>query len=274
MMPPDAGRSLAGKVALVTGAGRGLGRAFAERLAAMGADVALHGMREHGPAEYGEGTTLTAVAETLAAEHKVRVISILGDLTRGADIARVVATATQALGPIDILVHNAGGDIAAGSGKPDPNDAVGIREDDVRAVLDRNLLSTILTCQEVARGMMARRSGRIVTIGSVAAFKGRSNGVIYAVAKAGVTHYTRCLADQLRPYDITVNCIAPGDTRTGRFMGTRAVDESRLVQTGTLDRIATVDEVARVVEVFAGPLGAFVSGQVLRVDGGGQCWPA
>jgi hypothetical protein len=130
-----------------------------------------------------------------------------------------------------------------------------------------------LTCQAVARGMMARRQGRIVTIGSIAAFNGRTNASIYAVSKAGVTHYTRCLADQLRAYDITVNCIAPGDTRTGRFMGTRAVDPSRMVETGTLDRIATVDEVARVVEVFAGPLGAFVSGQVLRVDGGGQCWP-
>ena len=187
---------------------------------------------------------------------------------------RVVRNTIQRLGPIHVFVHNAGGDIAAAGGKPDPNDAVGIRDDDVRAVLDRNLLSTILTCQEVARGMMERRAGRIVTIGSVAAFKGRSNGVIYAVAKAGVTHYTRCLADQLRPYDITVNCIAPGNTRTGRFIGTRAVDEGRLVTSGTLDRIATVDEVARIVETFAGPLGDFVSGQVLRVDGGGQCWPA
>ncbi len=98
------------------------------------------------------------------------------------------------------------------------------RRQDVRAVLDRNLLSTILTCQAVARGMMERRRGRIVTIGSVAAFKGRTNGSIYAVAKAGMTHYTRCLADQLRAYDIAVNCIAPGDTRTGRFLGTREVD--------------------------------------------------
>ena len=89
----------------------------------------------------------------------------------------------------------------------------------MRAVLDRNLLSTILMCQEVARGMMQRRAGRIVTIGSIAPFKGRTNGSIYAVAKAGVTHFTRCLADQLRSYDVTVNCIAPGDTRTGRFLG-------------------------------------------------------
>jgi 3-oxoacyl-[acyl-carrier protein] reductase len=272
MTSHDDARPLTGKVALITGAGRGLGRAFAERLASLGADIAIHGMRENGPAEYGEGTTLTAVAEAVARDHGVRAISVLGDLTRGGDIDRVVSTASQKLGPIGILVHNAGGDIAAAGGKPDPNDAVNIREEDVRAVLDRNLLSTILTCQAVARSMMERRSGRIVTIGSVAAFKGRTNGSIYAVAKAGMTHYTRCLADQLRPYDITVNCIAPGDTRTGRFMGTRAVDENRMVETGTLDRIATVDEVARVVEVFAGPLGAFVSGQVLRVDGGGQCW--
>jgi 3-oxoacyl-[acyl-carrier protein] reductase len=273
MASHDAVRSLTGKVALVTGAGRGLGRAFAERLASLGADIAIHGMRENGPAEYGEGTTLTAVAEAVAADHGVRTVRVLGDLTKGDDIERIVEATSRALGPIDILVHNAGGDIAAAGGKPDPNDAVGIREEDVRAVLDRNLLSTILTCQAVARGMMERHSGRIVTIGSVAAFNGRTQGSIYAVAKAGVTHYTRCLADQLRPYDITVNCIAPGDTRTGRFMGTRAVDQTRMVETGTLDRIATIDEVARVVEVFAGPLGAFVSGQVLRVDGGGQCWP-
>src|SRR4029078_11236858 len=141
------------------------------------------------------------------------------DLTRGDYIARSVEATAPALGPFDILVHNAGGDIAAAGGKPNPNDAVGIKEEDVRAVLDRNLLSTILTCQAVARGMMARRRGRIVTIGSVAAFKGRTGGSIYAVAKAGMTHYTRCLADQLRAYDIAVNCIAPGDTRTGRFLG-------------------------------------------------------
>lgn len=267
-------RPLAGRVALVTGAGRGLGRAFAERLAAMGADIAMHGMRENGPAEYGEGTTLTAVAQEVAAAHGVRTLRVLADLTRADEIDRVVAETEAGLGPIGILVHNAGGDIAAKGGKPAPNDAVGIAEEDVRAVLERNLLSTIFTCQAVAKGMMARRSGRIVTLGSIAGLKGRTDAAIYGTAKAGVAHYTRCLADQLRPYDVTVNCIAPGETRTGRFVGTRAIDPGRLVEEGTLDRIATVDEVARVVEVFAGPLGAFVSGQVLRVDGGGQCWPA
>ena len=267
-------RLLEGQVALVTGAGRGLGRAFAERLAAQGAAIGVHGMREHGPAEYGEGTTLSATAEEIGKAHDVRTCRVLGDLTDAGQVAEVVSAVEAALGPIDILVHNAGGDIAAAGGKPDPNDAVMIQEADVRAVLDRNLLSTILVCQQVARGMMARRRGRILTISSIAAFRGRVDGAIYATAKAGVVHYTRCLADQLRSCDVAVNSLAPGETRTGRFLATRAVDPERLAEGGTLERIGTVDEVARVVEFFAGPLGAFVSGQVLRVDGGGQCWAA
>ena len=267
-------RSLEGQVALVTGAGRGLGRAFAERLAALGCSIAVHGMREHGPSEYGGTTTLSDVAQAIAATHGVRTVKVLGDLTRMNDIERTVRTTAAELGPIDVLVHNAGGDIAAAGGKPDPNDVVHIKPEDVRAVIDRNLLSTIFVCQQVAIGMMERRRGRIVTIGSVAAFKGRTNGSIYATAKAGAMHFTRCLADQMRPYGVTVNTIAPGDTRTERFLATRVVDSARLAEEGTLDRIATVDEVARVVEFFAGPMGAFVSGQVIRIDGGGQAWPA
>jgi 3-oxoacyl-[acyl-carrier protein] reductase len=266
-------RLLDGQVALVTGAGRGLGRAFAERLAALGCPVGVHGMREQGPAEYGEGTTLTDTAHAIGEAHGVRTCRVQGDLTDAAQVERVITTVEAELGPIEILVHNAGGDIAAQGGRPDPNDAVWVKEADVRAVLERNLLSTILVCQRVARDMMERRHGRILTLSSIAAFQGRAHGVIYATAKAGVVQYTRCLAAQLRPYDVTVNTLAPGDTRTGRFLNTRAVPVERLVEAGTLERIATVDEVARVVEFFAGPLGAFVSGQVLRVDGGTQCWP-
>jgi 3-oxoacyl-[acyl-carrier protein] reductase len=267
---PD--RFLDGEVALVTGAGRGLGLAFAERLAARGAAVALHGRREAGPAEYGEGITLTDAAAMVAERFGVRTLRSLADLTVSAEVARVVQEVEAGLGPIGILVHNAGGDIGAAGGKPDPNDALLVAEADIRAVLDRNLLATILVCQQVARRMAARRRGRIVTIASIAAFRGRTHSAIYATAKAGVVHYTRCLADQLRAHEVTVNAIAPGDTRTGRFLGTRAVDPARLAEGGTLDRIATVDEVARTVEVFAGPAGAFVTGQVLRVDGGAQLW--
>lgn len=149
-----------------------------------------------------------------------------------------------------------------------------IKFEDIRAVLDRNLLSTILVCQECSRIMMPRKSGRILTLSSISAFKGIAGSSIYATAKAGVVEYTRCLAEQLRSYNINVNSLAPGDTRTGRFLGTRKVEDARLVTDGTLDRVGVVDEVTRVVEFFAGPLGAFVTGQVLRVDGGSQIWPA
>jgi 3-oxoacyl-[acyl-carrier protein] reductase len=267
-------RLLEGQVALVTGAGRGLGRAFAETLARLGCCVGLHGMREHGPAEYGEGTTLTETARQVGAQYNVATKPVLGDLTLMEDVERVYGSITEALGPIDVLVHNAGGDIAAAGGKPDPNDAIMVKELDVRAVLDRNLLSTIFVCQVAARQMMQRRRGRIVTISSIGAYGGHTNGSIYATAKAGAIQYTRCLAAQLRPYNVTANSIAPGGTRTARFLATREVDPVRLVESDTLERVALVDEVARVVEVFAGPTGDFITGQVLRVDGGTQCWPA
>ena len=105
---------LEGQVALVTGAGRGLGRAFAERLAALGCHIAVHRMREHGPSEYGGSQTLSDVARSIAEAHRVRTVRILADLTQVKDVERTVATATAELGPIDVLVHNAGGDIAAG----------------------------------------------------------------------------------------------------------------------------------------------------------------
>ena len=265
---------LSGQVALVTGGGRGLGRAFAERLAALGCRVMVHGRREHGPSEYGEGTTLSETAKAIGERFGVEARSVLGHLQEADQAQRVVDETLHAFGQIDVLVHNAGGDIAAAGGKPDPNDVVNIKPEDVKAVIDSNLMSTIYVCQAVAKAMMQRQYGRIVTIGSVAGSIGRTNGSIYATSKAAAAHFTRCLADQMRPFDVTVNCLAPGDTRTARFLGTREVAPERLVEGGTLERVALVDEVARVVDVFAGPLGQFVTGQVIRVDGGAQLWPA
>lgn len=271
-MSSTASKSLTGQVALITGAGRGLGRAFAEHLASLGCHVGIHGMREHGPSEYGEGTTLTETAREIGEKYNVNSHRVLGDLTNPTDVERVVEEIERELGPIQVLVHNAGGDIGAAGGKPNPNDAVMVSLADIKTVVDRNLLSTILINQQVARRMMPRKSGRIINISSIAAFKGNEASVIYSTAKAAQVEYTRCLAAQLRSHNINVNSLAPGDTRTGRFLGTRAVDENRLVTEGTLERIALVDEVARVVEFFAGDLGAFVTGQVLRVDGGSQIW--
>ena len=272
-MGTDIDAALRGKVVLVTGSGRGIGRAIAERFAARGCTVAIHGRREQGPAEYGEGSTLSQTAEEISREYGVPTLCVRADLTQPDQIDAAVNTIESELGPIDVLIHNAGGDIAARGGKPDPNDTIDIKEEDVRAVVDSNLLATIFTCQRVAKSMRERRSGRIVTVGSIAAFIGRPHSAIYATAKAGMVHYTRCLATAMRPFNVNVNCVAPGDTRTARFLNTRAVDPDRMVESDTLERIAMVDEVARVTEFFAGPHGDFVSGQVLRVDGGTQCWP-
>ena len=155
-------QSLAGRVALVTGAGRGLGRAFAERLAAMGCAIAVHGMRENGPAEYGEGTTLTETARQIGEQFGVRTIRVLGDLTNSEDVARVVQTTHSELGSLDVLVHNAGGDVAAAGGKPNPNDAVMVKEIDVKAVLDRNLLTIPVTALDSAKVRLTMVGGKPV----------------------------------------------------------------------------------------------------------------
>src|SRR6202040_3861095 len=133
------------------------------------------------------------------------------DVTDEADVARMTDAVRARLGRIDILVTNAGGDIGAGGtgvgrgGRPNPDDCIGIPLADLRAVMDRNLLSCILCCREVAPEMMARKAGRIITIGSIAGTFGRDDGAIYAVAKAAVHEYTRCLAVQLRPHNVSVN---------------------------------------------------------------------
>ena len=154
------------------------------------------------------------VARDVAAAAGGDTLPIWGDVTDEAEVRRMAEAIRQRFGPLDILVANAGGDIGAGGtgvgrgGRPSPDDCVGIPLADIKAVLDRNLLSCILSCREAARDMMARREGRIITIGSIAGTFGRDDGAIYSVAKAGVHEYTRCLAVQLRPCNVPVNCIA------------------------------------------------------------------
>lgn len=272
-------KPLAGQTAWVTGSSRGLGRVIATTLCGAGAAVAIHGTRFDSPRSFGEGESLEQVARDVAAEAGGTTLPVWGDVTDEAEVRRMSAAIRARFGHIDILVTNAGGDIGAGGtglgrgGRPSPDDCLGIPLADLRAVLDRNLLSCILCCREVAPEMMARKQGRIITIGSIAGTFGREEGAIYAVAKAAVHEYTRCLAVQLRPWNIPVNCVAPGATVTNRFLVIHDIEREKLVEEGTLDRYGRPHEIAAAVTFLASQGGRFISGQVIRVDGGSQCWP-
>lgn len=258
---------LAGEVALVTGSGRGLGCTIARRLRDLGASIVLHDIDEKAPGKFGEHESLTALAKSMV-NGGADVIAVTGDITDAAAVRALVGKATNQLGPVTILVNCAGGDIGANGSKPSPNTATDFNLDDVYAVLERNLIGTMLMCREIAPGMAQRKSGSIVNIGSILAHRGTASEVGYACAKAAVVQYSRCLADELRESGVRVNVVSPGPAKTARFLATRETDEELCKEGTSLIRYATPEEIADSVGFFAGPDSRFISGQVMLVDGG------
>jgi 3-oxoacyl-[acyl-carrier protein] reductase len=260
--------SLTGEVALVTGSGRGLGHAIASRLAELGADVAIHDQQAAAPAEFGEFRDLDASLDAVA-RHGTRTCAVTGNIGDEAEVMKIAREVESKLGAISILVNAAGGDIGAkGGGKPNPNDALHIKLEDIRALLDRNLIGTMLMCQAVVSGMVARRHGAVVNIASTAGHFGTSPEVAYSTIKAAIVHYTRCLAFETRRHHVRVNCVSPGATATARFLKTRTIDKAMLVDDGTLERYGAPRDQANAVAFLCTPAAKFIHGQVLRVDGG------
>jgi NAD(P)-dependent dehydrogenase (short-subunit alcohol dehydrogenase family) len=266
-------KTLAGKIAFITGSGRGLGRAIAETLAQRGADIVIHGSSDATASRYGEAPSLQAVADGVAS-HGVRAVAVTGDISDEAAVGRMVQEAEAKLGPVSILVNCAGGDIGAAGNKPLPNNALEISMADVRALIDRNLIGAMLMCRAICPGMAERQSGSVINLGSIMAHQGTSPEVVYGSVKAAVIHYTRCLAFEMRPKGVRVNAVSPGPTTTARFLATRVTDPELMQRGSSLIRYGVPSEVADVVAFLAGDESRFVSGQVLRVDGGMGLFPA
>ncbi len=273
-------KTLKNKVVWITGSSRGIGKAIAEHFASKGAKVVIHGSRPDSPKVFQEGESLAANAAAIEKDYGNPCIAVTGNLTDYTVVQNIVSEIHEKMGDIDILVNCAGGDIGSRgveadmAGKPEGNDALAISLEDIKTVMDRNFLTCVLCCKAVVPEMMERKKGKIINIGSIAALTGISGSTIYASAKAAVHEYSRCLAVQLRPFDITVNVIAPGDTVTGRFLASRETEDARKVRSGTLDRYGWPLEIAAAVEFLASDASSFITGQVIRVDGGSQCWPA
>lgn len=254
--------NLAGKIALVTGSSRGLGRHYALFLARAGADVIIHDKNSEAAAQFGEAPSGEAVVDEIRALGR-RSAFLSADLTDPVQTENFVRQAIETFGRIDILVNNAGGDIGARTPRPDPNNAIDIKVEDIEAVVNLNLLSTMYMCKFVGEHMRERRSGKIINVGSAAGHYPTTVGIIYAAAKAGISHYTRCLGEQLRPYDVNVNCIAPAATYTGRFKATRVPGDVLKTEGSRLQQVAQPEDMAKIVLFLASSYSDYLTGETI-----------
>jgi NAD(P)-dependent dehydrogenase (short-subunit alcohol dehydrogenase family) len=264
---------LQGKTAVVTGGARGLGRAYALRLASLGADVAIVDLDLDGAAEFGETLSAPSVAAEIEQLGR-RSIGIQADLTKRDEAFRAIESAMKALGRIDIIVNNAGGAIT-----PAERSYASITpEEDTRTLMDVNFMSTVHCCQAVVPIMKKQGGGVIVNISSQSGITTYNQGLlaVYAASKAAVTHYTRYLAAELGPDGIRANCLAPGIMLTARVAAqakARGIGTDSEAAKVPLRRLGQVEDCAGVLEFLATDLSQYVTGQVISVCGGAVLTP-
>ena len=238
---------LAGKVAFVTGSTRGIGLAIARSLHAAGAKVAITGRD-------------ASKAEEVAASLGAGTVGVGCEISDAAQVAGAIAAVEQALGPIDILVNNAG--------LTRDNILLRLSEADWDAVLDANLKGAFLTMRAVTKGMMKRRSGRIINITSIVGIIGNKGQANYAASKAGLIGLTKSAAKEYASRGILINCVAPGFIDTDMTAALPEDARKVLLEQIALGRLGSPDDIANTVLYLASDLAGYVTGQVLVVDGG------
>ncbi len=242
---------LSNKIAIVTGSGRGIGRAIALRLAEAGANIVINDVGDSSPAE-------STVAEIKAMNRESQ--AIMADISQAADVEKLVAQTIASYGKIDILVNNAG----------ITRDQLLIRmsEEDWDKVITVNLKSVFLCSRAVLKHMLRQRSGRIVNIASIVGIIGNAGQANYASAKAGIIGFTKSIAKEVASRSITVNAVAPGfiDTKMTQQLGEKQREE--LMRHIPLGCLGTPRDVAEAVAFFASEEAKYITGQVLCVDGG------
>jgi NAD(P)-dependent dehydrogenase (short-subunit alcohol dehydrogenase family) len=240
-----------GRTVLVTGAAAGIGFGISEGFLAAGARVALGDV--NAPA-------LARAAERLG--RSPRVVTHPVDVRDAVSVAKLVAAAEQALGPLDVAIANAG---------IYPNCPVlEMPVEEWDRVMETNMRGTFLTCQAAARSMVKRgRGGKIITLASGAASSGRKGAAHYCASKAGVVMFTKVLAMELGPHHVNVNCIAPGLVTVDRDE-TQVSDEYVKTLVGNIPwgRAGTPADIARAALFLASPEADFITGETLAVDGG------
>ena len=247
--------SLAGKVAIVTGSSRGIGKAIAERLAEHGAKVVISS-RKLEPCEQ--------VAAALNTRHGPgTAIAVAANISSKEALQTLVDETVQRLGPVDVLVCNA-------ASNPYYGPQAGISDDQFRKVLDNNIVSNHWLIGMVAPGMMERRSGSIVIVSSIGGLRGSAIIGAYCISKAADMQLARNLAVEFGPHNVRVNCIAPGLIKTdfarALWEDTQLL-EARNAET-PLRRIGEPDEIGGVVAFLASKAAAFMTGQIVVADGG------
>lgn len=238
------------KVAFVTGATRGIGRAIALTLG------------KHGATVIGTATSEAGAAQISAylAEAGIRGKGVVLNVTDAAQTDAVLADTAKEFGPITLLVNNAG--------ITRDNLAMRMGDDEWDAVLDTNLKAVFRLSRGVMRGMMKARFGRIVNISSVVGYSGNPGQANYCAAKAGVAGLTRSLAQELGSRNITVNCVAPGFIATDMTHALTEEQKAAMLKAIPLGRAGTPEDVAGAVLFLTSPEGAYVTGTTVHVNGG------